>query len=89
MTAAARATYTPATKENEMTSDETVKLRVTLAWSYTQSSMSEEWDTGITVEEWNDMTDEACEKEMDTAYEDTLTNQTMGGVSVITDGATS
>ncbi len=71
-----------------MSSEETVKLEVTLGLSYCYgSNRSEEWDTGITLEDWNEMSAEARQRKMVEAYQETLANYDNGGVRVVTEGA--
>lgn len=58
--------------------EETVKLAVTLAWNYTLAGHTEEYDTDISVADWNEMSREARERIITEAYEDVRGRQDAG-----------
>ncbi|MEU4410718.1 hypothetical protein AB0F88_39960 [Streptosporangium sp. NPDC023963] len=66
-----------------MSDEETIKLNVSLGLSYNASSSRREViDTGITVEEWEEMSPEEQEKAGDEAYEDWQNNYLDGSWDV-------
>lgn len=65
-----------------MANDETVKLNVTVHVDYDDP----EYDTGITVDEWNAMTPQQRRREIQGAW-DAAAQSDDGGIWPVTDGA--
>lgn len=70
-----------------MSSDKTVKIRLTMSVSYIHnSSKSEVVDSGFTRAEWDDMTPDGRDKICDEIYDEFIWNYLDGGAEVIEEG---